>query len=355
MNLLELESLYKFEPMLIDYYKLLSPEIPKFILEYSNTKEMLKQQYISVSCGTYYSKLYNIDWFSSLEHSIWVALIIRNFTKDKKQTLSWLFHDIATPVFKHSIDYMNWDYHTQESTEELTTKTIKNSKEIMKLLDRDWIKLEEINDYHIYPIADNNSPKLSADRLEYSLSNALFTYKTKDFSNIEKIYNNIEIQKNENNEIELWFINKKIAELFEEMMWELSIIYMIDKTRFSMQLLADILKIMNENNEINIEDLYSLKEEDIINKIRNSKIWNIKECFEIRENSEKINISNKEPINKYFVHHWTKIRYIDPLTRYNNEYKRISELSLNVKNIISKCLNFKMDNYMYLDFNINTH
>jgi hypothetical protein len=70
MNLLELESLYKFEPMLIDYYKLLSPEIPKFILEYSNTKEMLKQQYISVSCGTYYSKLYNIDWFSSLEHSI---------------------------------------------------------------------------------------------------------------------------------------------------------------------------------------------------------------------------------------------------------------------------------------------
>jgi hypothetical protein len=47
---------------------------------------------------------------------------------------------------------------------------------------------------------------------------------------------------------------------------------MIDKTRFSMQLLADILKIMNENNEINIEDLYSLKEEDIINKIRNSKI-----------------------------------------------------------------------------------
>ena len=354
MELLNLESLYKYEPMLIEYYKLLSPEIPEFILEYSNTKEMLKQQYISVSCGTYYSKLYNIDWFSSLEHSIWVALIIRNFTKDKKQTLSWLFHDIATPVFKHSIDYMNWDYHTQESTEELTTNTIKNSKEIMKLLDRDWIKLEEINDYHIYPIADNDSPKLSADRLEYSLSNALFTYNTKNFSEIAKIYNNIEIQKNENNEIELWFKNKEIAESFEEMMWELSIIYMVDKTRFSMQFLADILKIMNDKNEISIEDLYSLKEEEIINKIRTSKIWNIKECFEIRENSENINISDKEPINKYFVHHWTKIRYIDPLTRYENWYKRISEISDNVKNIISNCLNFKMDNYMYLNFNINS-
>ncbi|MBR6907015.1 hypothetical protein IKN40_00460 [bacterium] len=47
---------------------------------------------------------------------------------------------------------------------------------------------------------------------------------------------------------------------------------MLDKTRFSMQFLADILKIMNEKNEIKIEDLYSLKEEEIINKIRNSKI-----------------------------------------------------------------------------------
>jgi hypothetical protein len=47
---------------------------------------------------------------------------------------------------------------------------------------------------------------------------------------------------------------------------------MVDKTRFSMQFLADILKIMKDNNEISIEDLYSLKEQEIINKIKNSKI-----------------------------------------------------------------------------------
>jgi hypothetical protein len=110
---------------------------------------------------------------------------------------------------------------------------------------------------------------------------------------------------------------------------------------------------MNENNELNIEDLYNLKEQEIINRIKNSKIWNIRECFKIRENSKEIFISNKKPLNNYFVHHWTKIRYIDPLTRYNNWYKRISEQSNNVKKIISNCLNFKMNNYMYLNFNIN--
>lgn len=134
---------------------------------------MQKQNGISVSCGTIYSKMYNQTWYSSLDHSIAVALIIWNFTKDKKQTLAGLFHDIATPVFKHTIDFMNGDYEVQESTEELTTKIIENSQEIMSLLNRDNIKVEEIDDYHIYPIADNDTPQLAADRLEYTLSNGL--------------------------------------------------------------------------------------------------------------------------------------------------------------------------------------
>ena len=134
---------------------------------------MLKQSKISVSCGTIYSKMYKQMWYSSLDHSIAVALIIWHFTKDRKQTLSGLFHDIATPVFKHSIDFMNKDYEKQESTEELTTKIISESKEIMELLNRDGIKVEEVADYHIYPIADNDTPCLSSDRLEYTLSNGL--------------------------------------------------------------------------------------------------------------------------------------------------------------------------------------
>ena len=61
----------------------------------------------------------------------------------------------------------------QESTEDLTTKIILSSKEIMTLLKRDNILISEVDDYHKYSIADNDTPKLSSDRLEYSLSNAL--------------------------------------------------------------------------------------------------------------------------------------------------------------------------------------
>lgn len=58
---------------------------------------------------------------------------------------------------KHCIDFMNGDFECQESTEERTIKIIRDSKEIVALLNRDGIEIEEISDYHIYPIADNDT------------------------------------------------------------------------------------------------------------------------------------------------------------------------------------------------------
>lgn len=186
----------KIDNRIKQYFNILENEYPEWLNDYINTEALLKQQYISVTCGTIYSELFESDFFySSLDHSIAVALIIWHFTHDKKQTLSGLFHDIATPVFKHSVDFLNGDYMTQESTEDLTTTIISNSKDIMKLLERDNIKISEIDDYHIYPIADNDTPKLSSDRLEYSLSNALFTYNLATEEEIKELYEDLEVQK----------------------------------------------------------------------------------------------------------------------------------------------------------------
>ena len=162
MNYLE-----NVDKRILEYLNVLEPEFPGWLNDYINTAELLSQKYISITCGTIYSNLFESDFFfSSLDHSVAVALIIWHFTRDKKQTLSGLFHDIATPAFKHCVDFLNGDYMTQESTEDLTTEIIKKSSEIVKLLERDNITISEIYDYHIYPIADNDTPILSADNLE---------------------------------------------------------------------------------------------------------------------------------------------------------------------------------------------
>lgn len=339
MNYLE-----NVDKRIIEYFNILEPEFPGWLNDFINTKELLSQRYISITCGTIYSNLFESDFFfSSLDHSVAVALIIWHFTHDKKQTLSGLFHDIATPAFKHCVDFLNGDYMNQESTEDLTTEIIKKSSEIVKLLERDNIKISEIDDYHIYPIADNDTPRLSADRLEYSLSNALFTYKLLDIESIKEIYNDIEIQKNSETEMELGFKTKKIARKFVKVTSRLSIIYREDRTRYSMQFIADILKQLSNENKISKQDLYNLKESEVIDIIESSKYNAI---FNIWKNATKVKTSKEEPKDVYYVHHGAKIRYIDPLV--NGE--RISKICKIAKSMINKNLSYDMNNYVYLDF-----
>lgn len=257
-----------------DYFKILEPNFPEWLNEYIDTKELLSQQYISVTCGTIYSNLFESDFFfSSLDHSVAVALVVWHFTHDKKQTLSGLFHDIATPVFKHCIDFLNGDYMTQESTEDLTTEIIKNSKEI-----------------------------------------------------------------------ELGFKTKKIARNFVKVTSRLSVIYREDRTRYSMQLIADILKKLSDENKISKKDLYELKESEVIDIIESSKYNDI---FNIWRNAKKVKTSKEEPQNVYYVHHGAKIRYIDPL--FNGE--RISKCCKIANKMIENNLSYDMNNYVYLDFN----
>ena len=328
----------------LDYFNVLEPNFPEWLNDYIETKELLKQRYISMTCGTIYSDLFESEFFfSSLDHSVAVALIVWHFTHDKKQTLSGLFHDIVTPVFKHCVDFLNGDYMTQESPEDLTSKIISSSKEIMDLLKRDNIKLEEVDDYHIYPVADNDTPKLSADRLEYSLSNALLTYKLLNIDEIKKIYNDVILDKDEEGTLELSFKSKETALEFVKITSKLSIIYREDRTRYSMQLLADIIKKLNEDRLITKEDLYNMKESEVIEIIENSKY---KDIFNIWKNAKNVKVSKEKPENVYFVHHGAKIRYIDPLVN----KKRMSSISEEAKKEIDKNLLYDMNNYVYLDF-----
>ncbi len=329
-----------------DYFKILSADFPEWLNTYASTQELQTQKHISTISGTLYTDLFNNDvFYSSLEHSIAVALIIWHFTHDKKQTLAGLFHDISTPAFKHCVDFMNGDYSKQESTEDLTTEFIKKSQDVIELLKKDNIKIEEIDNYHIYPIADNDTPKLSADRLEYSLSNALYTYKLLNLDEIKEIYTDIEIEQNESGEPELGFKTKSIARKFVKVTSKMSVIYRDDRARFSMQFIADILKNLKNDGKITIEELYDKKESDIIKIIENSKyktVWNA------WRKAKKVNVSKTKPQSVYFVHQKSKVRYIDPLC--NGE--RISKICKIAKKSIDKNLSYNMDNYIFLDFKL---
>ena len=316
-----------FSDIVNDYFKILSDEFPEFLYDYINTSEMQRLKGTGMACGTDYTKMFNHKFFqSNLEHSVGVALIVWHFTKDKKQTLAGLFHDIATPTFKHCIDYMNGDSKTQESTEAETEDIIRNSKEIMTLLKQDGILVDEVKDYHIYPIADNDTPKLSADRLEYTFINGIFFKEVWNLETISKIYNDIEILTNEEGIEEIGFKHKEIAEEFIEnasKLWPLWI----------------------------KQDLYTYSEQEIIEKIKHCGNTRIEKAFEKFQSTTKAYESDEKQEGKYCISVDAKKRYINPLVKSNKEVERISEISKLANKCIKDFLKFDTKKYIYFDFN----
>ena len=341
-----------------EYLKILSPNFPEWLLEYIYTPEMLRLDKIGMSCGTLYTKVYNDKYFySTLTHSVAVALIIWNFTHDRKQTIAGLFHDIATPTFKHCIDFMNGDSEHQESTEERTEQIIRNSKEIMKLLERDNIKIDEVADYHIYPIADNDTPMLSADRFEYTLSGGLYQVRIFSTEDIKRYYNNIIVAKNENNIDELAFKDKEICENFIQDISKLWPRWIEDEDRACMQFIADIVKSLNKKGYIYVDDLYNHSELEIIKLIKTCEDPYIIRAFEKFEIATRDSVYKSDKPNDkiYCTSVKGKKRYVNPLVTYNNNVYRISEVSEQADRYIKEYLNKKLHTYIGFDFDFKPY
>lgn len=328
------------------YYTILSKDFPEFLNDYIYTSEMQKLDGINQICGGYWRKenIYE-DMYSVLRHSVGVALIIWNFTKDKKQTIAGLFHDISSPAFKHCIDFLNGDAEKQELTEEQTLEVIKNSQEIMSLLKRDNIKLEEISDYKIYPIADNKTPMLSADRLEYTFMNGIYYKKVWDLSEIKDMYEDITIMKNEESISELGFNRVEIAEKFINGASQLWPLWIRSEDTITMYFFADIIEKMYNKKYITKKDLYELSEKQIIDLIKNCEDKNISEQFDKFMKCNDFVECEEYQKDKFCVNRKVKRRYINPLTKNG----RIYESSEKAKKMIDEYINMNISKYAYIN------
>lgn len=259
--------------------------------------------------------IYNFkEFITRYDHSLSVALLTWKLTKDKKATLAGLFHDVATPCFSHVIDYMNKDYTNQESTEEYTNKILQNDKLLVKLLQEDNIKLEEIADFKKYSIVDNDRPKLCADRLDGIILTGASWTQNLNSKEIKEFIDDIIIIENELKEKEIGFKTKNIAKKVLETSKLIDTFCHTKEDNYMMELLATITKLAIENNLFKYDDLYILEEKEILNRLENANNNKIIELFDKFKNIKKEDI----PFIKL---DGVKIRDLNPLV--NN--KRLKE------------------------------
>lgn len=338
-----------------EYYKILCPEFPNFLKKYIELPIMQRLSGIGLLCGTDWTSLYkNRFFYSRLDHSVGVALIIWNFTKDKTQTIAGLLHDVSTTVFSHVSDFRKGDALTQTSTEEPTTKMILSDSALCKLLESDGIEPKDVVDYHIYPIADNEIPSLSADRLEYMYPSGLALDGSWTFEEIAKTYNDLIILKNEENKEELGFKTIEMAELYCKKFCMIGHILQLNENKLSLQLLSQIMSKAVELDVLQEEDFMTLSESKIIEKIESfisKKTLSMEEqkfatMYNTFRKMTKVEHTNQKlPEDKYFcVSLKVKQRYINPLVKVGSnsqQAKRLSEVSDFANKLIKDFLEYE--------------
>ena len=289
-------------------------EIPPFLRAFAAAPPMARLRGVGMNCGceyTHFPRFRDIGPYSRYDHSLGVALIVWHFTGDKKQALAGLFHDITTPVFAHVVDFLNGDHLRQETTEAGTADRIAASPELCGLLEEYGLTVEQVADYHRYPIADNPAPALSADRLEYTLGNAL-NYGFADLGQIRAFYGDLTVGEDEAGRPELVFRTPETAAAFTRTALQNSHVYVADEDRFAMEALADLLRLALDRGILTREDLW-ITEKPVIERLEADPVcgpawWKFRGYSRILRSTER-------PSGGTWVRVDAKKRWIDPMAR----------------------------------------
>ena len=328
-----------------DLWSIYHPDIPPFLARLSQTPPMERLRQVGMNCGCEYTDFplfRHLRPYSRFDHSIGVGLIVWHFTGSEAQSIAGALHDIATPVFAHTVDFLLGDHLTQEATESRTAELIAASPEIQTILTELGLTTEDVADYHRYPIADNDSPRLAADRLEYTLGN-LFNYGFCSPEQLRELYDDLCIGPNEDGNPELTFQTSEKAITFTELALKASRIYVADEDRFSMEMLASLLRLGLERGVLSPRHLHTTEPEVMHHLLSDSDCaakWQQFRAFSaVRQEPE-------QPENGCWIRVPAKLRCIDPLVL---EKGRVSQWSSQCRALLEEFQQTRFDYWVGCD------
>src|SRR3989338_10015279 len=265
--------------------------------------------------------------YSRFEHSVGVYLLLKMYNAPIEEQVTGLIHDVSHSAFSHCIDYvLDTGSEKEHNHQDNIFDEFVRKSEIPEIIKKYNFDLEYILDDKNFPLKEKDLPDLCADRITYSLREAI------DFGEIKNGKNFIDNLTTKDGK---WiFKNFESAKKYAELFLKLNTNYYSGLPSAVMfKTVGDYLRYALSKNYISETDLYTT-DKIVLSKIE-PHIHNdpkLKLLFERMNN--KIGFRN-DPTN-YDGKVFCKSRVVDPLCLQNGEIKRVSEIELGGSDIIEQ-------------------
>ena len=337
-------------PKIDELHSVYSNEIPEYLLSLLDLPELTRLNGIDVNSGIHLSGFHMYHYsYSELDHSLGMALILHHFVTNKTQELAALFHDIAVPAFSYATTYIAEENFEKDELPLKNYDVLVGSDKLFEFIFKNDVKIDDLCDYTVYPLAYNVRPFLCAHSLEYFLHTAYMSNLC-SLKELQEIYDDLVIVPNEDNMPEFAFGTPVIAEKFTLLALECGKKYRSYESKATMKFISDTLAPMLRRRVIKRRDLYTSTDKTIMDIGLNCTDKRISDRWNYLPNLNKVYTKFNQVENKYCTKIGRDLRYVDPLVAAKVGYKRISQLDEEMNYKINEFLNSDTDLYMYIDY-----
>jgi HD superfamily phosphohydrolase len=256
------------------------------------------------------------------EHSVGVALLIRRLGGSTTEQAAGLVHDVAHTAFSHVIDYaferLSEDYHERHA------HLVVERSELPHIANRYGIDIAELLDADRWPLLEQPSPHLCADRIDYALRDLLrIGWITRD--EVTNFLASLIVD-----ERRIVVGDADQAEWFARQFARVAVqIFLDPRETYANRELATAIQFALRAGELTESDL--LETDDVVlERLRSSR------SKEVRSRLAKLtpSLSVKSDIERFEYEIRTKPRYVDPLVRTNKGVVPITTLRPSVVAVI---------------------
>ncbi|MFA6391233.1 MAG: HD domain-containing protein [Patescibacteria group bacterium] len=251
------------------------------------------------------------------EHSLGVYWILNQFGASLEEQIAGLLHDISHGTFSHVMDHLYNRYEKEDYQESVNEKYFQT--DISTVLRRFNIDPAVVEDIKRWPLAENNLPDICADRLQYTLADAVTANKT-DQKKAMTIISDLTVKNNM-----IVFRDANIAKEFAELsLWMCGNFWHSNWGVYSYDMLKNILVMAMDAGILNKEDL-DTDDDAVIMKLENCKNKDIVYATMRLKNLDRSKVI--EDVDNYdYIHKKSKMRVIDPLIIIGDNMTRVSEI-----------------------------